>query len=1447
MPKNPLSNMSYTNKDFNSIYVELLDLVKQLSSKWDPSMSNESDPGNILIKLDAIIGDKNNYNIDKNVLELFPETLSQEISARSLYKQLAYNMPWYRGATTTISMKWGGNDEYKLDTDIISAIIPRFQMVSDESTEFVYTLLDDVIFTKFSTEANVRAIEGVITDLSINGSTLIELSNLDSNNRIYLEESNVAENGIFIINANGSKYDYWNQVENIYSVSPNSKVYEFGVDPRTNLCYLEFPQDIANLIDEGLNIKYIVTNGSQGNISPRTITKFYQTPTFTFGGTENTMPVELVLINNFSASNNGSDPESIEDAYKNYMKTAGTFHTLVTLRDYINAICNSGLVSNTVVSDRTNDVQSSYTVIVDEMYSKYPVKECSGEDYFSMYKVETMADLDKYGPSESYWSYIYQLGGYIYTPTTYDAVKSTIESMGEVSNVYVRLPETNHELTAFDLRIYALQPIGANTSKQYTLEDYNKSFRLIPSADLEDVKAYIEDEKSIQHDYKDIIPNRPCIFRNEYPIQMRIIPQYKLEATEIESVKLNISKALLNLLNSNNISFGEMPDYDMIYNTIINSDERIRTLILEDFKYQTKVIWWDDDKHAFYSGYINETIPSKMATRYPENGNEPSEEDMSENVATLLKGIQEDIIVKSILAGVTPLCEKNSSISFSPTQTGIFYKSAKRIDTNLTLTPSIGLGTDVYKTIEQWRAEHKSDAAKWYVDKLLVGGINITPIPWSLPKLTSESAGVILSSLGGAAGFSLDTILCTIKQEATPYTPVFDTINNTYTIRPNESIRALSPALETTKTYSISIKYVGNIPRSISANTSTVLGEGEWISFIWRDSSDEHAPYKYEKYTSGSIIKPNFNLMQVITNIPKTGDDTSNDVLLPITYFPNSSGEIPYGSPAYDIIYNNYTFQVLSGTNSVEILTPTEAGLPANTKKYYFFTRDIIEENDGKKYQMVFNKVREDKYAYTLGEDEQFYYLSKDATSIEGLGTGSYIELTIPNNANNTVTLKVSYVSPQDLSDSGISAFLDKCEVLSYDTIVKQQTVYNFIEGNQLRIKFNTTRGIGSDNKLDNVYLTKESDKYYLRYADGVTPSSPIEVNPLIEIKSDSYTHIDNNLYTLSYSTDSGKSFTDLPGLIFNDGSGISWEIGAFYNLNCGPDNPQVINNDINNVENFNATTTLNIPSSDSEYITPSGEDNTLTYLMSSYPVLKQGGKNIDVGILTNDGVQDNTFYVYSTSTEMVDGVTYNSDGSVTINVNELKSLPLISLTLGDINTYDNQLKYILPIKISTKGDTPNFKVDVSLVDAGNTDTPLTTINGEDGEYGSINLNGVYYYEISNGGKLKLAIVKPSNNDYEIQIEIGNLYCYKLNSIIGDAKYGFGSDDILSKINLLSKGKFKFIMDYDEDLVIKNPLDASSFFEANHIYNKYTIAKALLKIGKDEDDNSSYIKVINNR
>ena len=79
---NENQKLSYTNLDFSSIYTEVLDMTKQLTKDWDPSISDESDPGVILVKLSALLADKCNYNIDKNVLECFPESVTQEKNAR---------------------------------------------------------------------------------------------------------------------------------------------------------------------------------------------------------------------------------------------------------------------------------------------------------------------------------------------------------------------------------------------------------------------------------------------------------------------------------------------------------------------------------------------------------------------------------------------------------------------------------------------------------------------------------------------------------------------------------------------------------------------------------------------------------------------------------------------------------------------------------------------------------------------------------------------------------------------------------------------------------------------------------------------------------------------------------------------------------------------------------------------------------------------------------------------------------------------------------------------------------------------------------------------------------------------------------------------------------------------------------------------------------------------
>ena len=104
--ENYLSNLSYINKDFPSLWNEILETVPKLTNKWIPSEANESDPLVVLLKELAIIADKQNYNIDKNILELFPATLTQLRSAYNVYESLGYTPDWYVSATTGITITY---------------------------------------------------------------------------------------------------------------------------------------------------------------------------------------------------------------------------------------------------------------------------------------------------------------------------------------------------------------------------------------------------------------------------------------------------------------------------------------------------------------------------------------------------------------------------------------------------------------------------------------------------------------------------------------------------------------------------------------------------------------------------------------------------------------------------------------------------------------------------------------------------------------------------------------------------------------------------------------------------------------------------------------------------------------------------------------------------------------------------------------------------------------------------------------------------------------------------------------------------------------------------------------------------------------------------------------------------------------------------------------------
>lgn len=546
-----ISGLSYTNKDFNTIYAELLDLVTTLTDKWDPTTSNEADPGVVLIKLGALLADKNNYNIDKNILELFPLSVSQTGNARKIYDIAGYSMKWYRSATVDVTFNYTGS--LNLNNSAIS--IPAYTtMVTNDDGDVVYTVLEPVALTNSIRSATVQAMQGVIKDYEVNGVTTITLDNLDEYNRLYFTETQIAENGIFIMNADADStssqfINQWERVDNLQLQELNQNLYRFGVLPNTDTCYIEFPQDISNLIGSGLLIKYIVSSGEQGNISANTLTSLYSNDITVTIDNNTTNVTEDIVISNASSTSNGEDPESLNAAYDNFKRIVGTFNTLVTCKDYETAVRElreneQPLASNSVVSDRTNDINySTYVITLD--------------------------------------------------PSTGASTRALNSACYNVSGV-----EQSEGMTAFELGLYALEPMGSVNADYY----YNKSFSC--NTDTAAIRDGLSEYKSIQHDwltYNDLA--HKFIYKNFYKLTGTVSTYYKVSSTEAEQIENNIRTAIIDRYNASELNFGEAIPFDDIVQTIQNADTRIKYVMLNEPEYTFRYMLANDYTGSFSSSF----------------------------------------------------------------------------------------------------------------------------------------------------------------------------------------------------------------------------------------------------------------------------------------------------------------------------------------------------------------------------------------------------------------------------------------------------------------------------------------------------------------------------------------------------------------------------------------------------------------------------------------------------------------------------------------------------------------------------------------------------------------------------------------------------------------------------------------------------------------------------
>ena len=558
--------LSATKKDFYQIWNELLDIASKLSYRWDPQNTNESDPGIVLLKVLTAVADKLNYNIDVNSLEAYMPSAAQEESMRKLTEMLGYNMKYYQSAVTKVRFS------YLLNTgdNMIPAIgleLPRFTNVKDLDDTVNYVTLEPCTLSPEVPVGTVNCIEGELVECESDDDNIISVLQLDDNNRYYLPELSIAENGIFVNNIMNERLSQdWDKVDNLNAQILGTHCFKFGFDSKENRPYIQFPDDIANIIEDGLRIKYIRTNGINGNVAVKVLQKFEKPIEWNDKEEAYYNPDNYAVANN-AAATSGCNPELMADAYNNYKKTIGTFETLVACRDYMNKIYNltvsdtdtRPLVSNIIVTDIRSDINKAYTL-------------CTFGEHGIEYK-NVAKDYDTGTPKES-------------KPTTQNELKAllgkyytvagskTIYTVIHNGNEYEAVEVSGKKLDHFDLIFY---PFTATNNVNNKLE-YVKSFKYDDSTILE-IKNALEDTKTVSHNI--ILPDKSeiaCI-KDYYTLNVKIVTIRKVNIIEQKSILDNVYTALFKAFNMRKLDFGEEIVEDQIQTIIKEADPRIKDIL----------------------------------------------------------------------------------------------------------------------------------------------------------------------------------------------------------------------------------------------------------------------------------------------------------------------------------------------------------------------------------------------------------------------------------------------------------------------------------------------------------------------------------------------------------------------------------------------------------------------------------------------------------------------------------------------------------------------------------------------------------------------------------------------------------------------------------------------------------------------------------------------------
>lgn len=342
--------LSYTSRDFDSLFAELKVKAKELFPDWTDFSS--SNPGVVMLELYAMVGDQQAYYQNNQINEAFIGTAKRKKSIIGLCKLIDYLLSMSVAADVTL--------KFTLDeTPAVDVYINQGDKVSTEDDEFEFEVQADKVIAGGATGSGL-----IVEVVGKNQTVRQDIFDADgsANQRYLLTEYKYLTNSISIEVAGDSA---WVEVEDFINsgVADKHFIIEYDTDNQGNdIAYLVFGDGTRGAKPSGETIVDYKTGGgiAANNIQPENITKIVSTIYDANGDVVNNLSVT-----NEASPSGGLDSETIDEARINAPKSTKATERTVAREDFIiNAESVPGVVRAQSMSKRQDAAMPDNTTYV---------------------------------------------------------------------------------------------------------------------------------------------------------------------------------------------------------------------------------------------------------------------------------------------------------------------------------------------------------------------------------------------------------------------------------------------------------------------------------------------------------------------------------------------------------------------------------------------------------------------------------------------------------------------------------------------------------------------------------------------------------------------------------------------------------------------------------------------------------------------------------------------------------------------------------------------------------------------------------------------------------------------------------------------------------------------------------------------------------------------------